>query len=376
MKKQFIDWTQYMDSVEHQQEVQAFIDMMEKLTGRQMYTMDTYSLLPQYIVDRPVKYALHGTILNYDIDPIEIMTYCLVDGVAYLRVEGADTIYVDEYVKDANWNPISDTLDYVVRKWVYEDEASDMELWHIETYTLMPDGTCLYTEYEPSESDEDLDNLRVAYQDYLPYFPYVGIPWKNYQSFIETYSGNIIRQEAAYRVIATENIERMGLQLYITNMRKGDTIEQAPRKFGRKVYMLPKDADFKSPNPDGPGMELMVEELDRLDRALEKASGVVSTERLASLSGVSRQIAERPLIILASEIRTRFIEGMEAVVEKIRVLDGSAEDFKASFQPLTLVEDTDKYLRVIDKAKEVDAITPEEEIRELRQLLNLTNKPL
>ena len=371
-KKNYIDWDKYQDAVIWQQEMQDFVNKLQNMTGRDLYEMNSKSLVAKYIVDRPVDYALHGTEINYPVDPILVMRNCLIDGAVYLRVEGSKAIKIEDYVSKAEWNPISDELEFIERKWLYEDESDGQEYWHIEHYILLPDGEARFIEYMPVDDDSKPDTWVVDTSIIVPFFPYVGISWVAFQSFVETYKDNIIRQEAAFNVIASENIERMGLQLYIENIRNVDDIKYAPRRFGRRVHVLPKDATFHSPSSDPAGVQLMIEELDRLDRALERASGVVSTERLASLSGVSRMVAERPLIILATDIRKRFEKGMQSVVEKIRTIE-PAPELEVSYKPLTIVEDTDKRLRLLDRAIEKNALTPEEEIKELRFLLDLSN---
>jgi len=179
-----------------------------------------------------------------------------------------------------------------------------------------------------------------------------------------------IKLEAAYRVEAVENIERKGMQLYLQGVRNVDDIKSAPRKLGRSVHILPVDASFHNPGSDAPGLELIKWEIVQLWEGLEKATGVVSTEKLASLSGVSRIIAEKPLLMLCEDIRQVYEKGMQDIETACKGIAG-APKLEISFQPLHEIENTTTYLAQINEAYTKGVITEQEYIREFRRLLEM-----
>ena len=370
-KKIKVDWNKYLDSVEWNQDMADFINSLAEASGRDLYEMESRALTARYLIDRPVNYALYSTTINYPVDPIEIMKYSLIDGVAFVRVEGKDNIKIDEFVSIGNFNPISDELEFVERKWLFEDEYGN-DLWHIEWYTLNPDGTALFVQYE-AEDDTKPELWVVIEEMELPFLPYVGIPWISSQSFLVPYRDAIIRLEGAFRVIGVENIERMGLSLYLEGVRDVDQIKTAPRKMGRRVHMLPKDSKFHSPAPDQPGMQLMIEEIDLLEKAIQRASGVISPRELANMSAEAKKVAEKPLLILAEDVRKRFMKGMQSIVEKVQTIE-SAPALRVSFKPLREVADKSGYLAVLEVAREANAIDDKEYINELRCLLDMPER--
>jgi len=103
---------------------------------------------------------------------------------------------------------------------------------------------------------------------------------------------------------------------------------------------------------------------------------VVAPMQLALLSGKSREMAEKPLIILADELRNRFTKGMLEVVELSR-LTGGAPELKLSYRPLKYVEDKNSYIAILDKARELNNTDPslgislDEYSKELRLLLDM-----
>jgi len=370
-KKIKVDWNKYLDTVEWNQDMADFINSLSEASGRDLYEMESRALTARYLIDRPVNYALYSTTINYPVDPIEIMKYSLIDGVAFVRVEGKDNIKIDEFVSIGNFNPISDELEFVERKWLFEDEYGN-DLWHIEWYTLNPDGTALFVQYE-AEDDTKPELWVVIEEMGLPFLPYVGIPWISSQSFLVPYRDAIIRLEGAFRVIGVENIERMGLSLYLEGVRDVDQIKTAPRKMGRRVHMLPKDSKFHSPAPDQPGMQLMIEEIDLLEKAIQRASGVISPRELANMSAEAKKVAEKPLLILAEDVRKRFMKGMQSIVEKVQTIE-SAPALRVSFKPLREVADKSGYLAVLEVAREANAIDDKEYINELRCLLDMPER--
>lgn len=365
-----IDWPKFLEYNMEQQNIADFQAALNRMDGRGLYEMESLSLVNKYLINRPVNYAFHRTLINYSVKPIDIMRACLIDGQVILKVDDSEHIKMEEFVSKATWDDFTDELNFVEIKYVYE-EAIGKDYYHVEQYIKLSDGQAQWIVYEPVPPEAPEANWKVKLSTTLPVFPYVGIRWIFNESFLMPLKTAIIRLESAYRVIGAENIERMGLSLYLEGVRNAEDIKTAPRKMGRRVHILPKDSKFHSPSPDAPGMELMVVELENLQTAIEKASGVVATEKLATLSGISRTIAEKPLIMLADELRSRFTGGMVEVEELSKAM-GGAPDLKISYRQLKYIEDRNSYLNILDKAKEAEAISDEEYAIELRMLLDLS----
>lgn len=368
-KQEPLDIQKFLDYNMQQQDMIAFKNQLDSMDGRELYELETISLYNKYLVDRPVNYAFHRVMVNYPVSPIDIMRDCLIDGQVILRVADAEHIRIEQYVSRVEWDAFDNTLNFIEIKYVYQDGGRDY--YHVEHYIKNPDNTATWTVYKPLRGNGTSEELVVDYTIELPLFPFVGIQWVFNTSFLMPPKAALIRLELAAQVIGAENVDRMGLALYLEGIRNVEDIKSAPRKMGRRVHILPKDAKFHSPGSDAPGMELMVIEYNNLISAIEKATGVVSTENLASLSGVSRMIAENPLIILAEELRNRFTNGMVEVVE-LASLMGGAEELKISYRPLKHIENKTEYLNILDRAIEKEAITDEEHITELRLLLDLS----
>ncbi len=372
LKTKELDWPKFLAYSMEQQNIAEFQASLQGLTGRELYEMQMLCMVNRYLIDRPLDYAFHRAILNYAIKPIEVMRNCLLDGFVFIKVSDATHIKIEQYASRGEWGAFDDKLNFVETRYVYSEGNRD--LWHVEHYRKNPDGTAIWTIFNPVTdiAIDKPDQWTIAEQIDLPYFPYVGIRWVDSLSFLSPMRSTIVRLEAAYQVIGAENIERMGLSLYIEGVTNVEDIKTAPRKMGRRVHLLPKDAKFHSPATDAPGMELMVIEIENLQAAIERASGVVSTEKLASLSGVSRQIAEKPLIVLVEEIRNLFTAGMLDVVELAATVSAAPEleiSYKSLREPLprTLQEQ----ITLLDMALAKEYIDDTEYGNEIRLLLDL-----
>lgn len=368
-KKQKIDMRKYSKYLAEQQNIKEFMESLKNLTGRELYDLDTYSLMNKFLIDRPIEYALHRARINYQISPMETMKTCLLDGAVYIRVEDADHIRIEKNVFRGKWDVWENHLTFVEIRFVFTRNGADFT--HIEQWAKTDTGSHQTIFHPVRGTVVDKTKLKISFEDDFPYFPFVSILWVDGESFLEPLSDAVIRLEAAFRVIGVENTDRLGAAIFLENVRNLTDIKTAPAIMGRRIHSLPKGGKFHSVGSDAPGIQLMLTEIENLISAIEKASGVVSTEKLASLSGISRMIAENPLMILSDEIRSRFRAGMELVVETARIVQPSAPELKLKFKTIKFIVDTDKHIKLIDRAKLVEAITPEEEILELRMLLDL-----
>lgn len=368
LKPPDIDWNAYLEDIATRQEVDRVVKEMAEMSGRQLYEMPSYSNMASYLVNRPSVNAMHGTITNYPIEPLDMATNLLIDGAVYYKLDDFQHIRRELYVKLAEWDYFSDQLVSVLIGYVTEGGQ-----WYYEHYTRLDDG-CLKIVYKPTRKEvapDELEKLEVDYTIEYPFFPFVGARWKEGQSFLDPPKASLIRLETAYRIVGMENTERRGLSLYIEGVRDKSDIQTAPRKFGRNVHLLPKDAKFHSPGSDAPGIELMRWEVDRLEEGIERSTGVVSTERLATLSGISRVIAEKPLIFLCEQIRQIYSELLVEVQDTLSGL--GAPEPEVSYRSLTQVshEEARVVVDILNLALDSKVITDEEYAREVRSLLNL-----
>lgn len=367
-----VDWEKVVDYAAEQQRIADFVAKMDALTGRELYEMQTLSLVNRFLIDRPISRAFRKTLINYEVKPIDIMRSCLIDGFVFLRVEDIEHISILKFVTKGVWDEFTGDIILIETKYVYYDEQYRKDMYHIERFEQIGEGM-LHTVFQPVDPSDVNDEKKwvISTVSTFPRFIFVGIRWIDDLSFLMPLKENIINLERAYRVIGAENIERMGLQLYISGVRNLEDIKSAPRRMGRRVHILPTDADFHSPGSDAAGMELMIAEIVNLTAALEKASCVVAAEKLAVLSGISRSIAEEPLNALAEGLRDLFENGMMEVYELARFM-GGAEKPVITYRPLKIIEDKPGHLKILDRAVDLNAISPEEEIQELRLLLELS----
>ncbi len=367
-----VDWEKVVDYAAEQQRIADFVASMDALTGRELYEMHTLSLVNRFLIDRPISRAFRKTLINYDVKPIEIMRSCMVDGFVFLRVEDKDHIRILKHVTKATFDDETEETILIETKFIYYDEQRRGTFYHIERFERIGKGM-LWTVFQPVAPSDVNDEKKwvTKTSSTFPVFIFVGIRWVDDISFLLPLKDNIINLERAFRVIGAENIERMGLQIYISGVRNVDDIKSAPRRMGRRIHILPTGAQFDSPGSDAPGKDLMIDEIINLTVALEKASCVVAAEKLAVLSGVSRSIAEEPLNALAESLRDLFEKGMMDVWELARRM-GGAEKPIITYRPLKIIEDKLGHLKILDRAVDLNAISPEEEVQELRLLLELS----
>ncbi|GAG23325.1 unnamed protein product, partial [marine sediment metagenome] len=242
-----VDWEKVVDYAAEQQRITDFVAYMDALTGRELYEMQTLSLVNRFLIDRPISRAFRKTLINYDVKPIEIMRSCLVDGFVFLRVEDIDHISILKFVTKGVWDEFTGEILKIETKYLYYDEQYRKEMYHIERFEHIGEGM-LQTVFQPVDPGDVNDEKKwtVKSSSTFPRFIFVGIRWIDDLSFLIPLKENIINLERAFRVIGAENIERMGLQLYISGVRNLEDIKSAPRRMGRRVHTLPEGAQFHS----------------------------------------------------------------------------------------------------------------------------------
>jgi len=369
-KPEPIDWNTYISTTHEQQEMEKAVQDMRALTGRGLYEMPSYSLCAKYLIDRPSNHAMHGTITNYPLDPVETVQDILIDGEVYYKVIDYKSITRDKYIRKVNLDYFTGQIQYILIGYAYGDKGN---LFYWESYTADINGGATYTIYKSTTKDDDetIRHLTVDTITTVPFLPYVHSHWKGGQSFLESVKETVIRIEAGHRVIGVENTERRGSGIYLTGVSSVAKIRKAPKQYGRSVYMLEEGAEFHNPGSDTAGFELLKWEIVQLWNSLEKATNVVSTEKLANLSGISRTIAEKPLIFLCEDLRTIYQKLLYDIYALVQPVQSGTPEPRIKYRRLVEIEDKSAYLALLDKGKEEGAITQVEYNEGLRLLLDL-----
>jgi hypothetical protein len=387
-KKKDLPWEDYISALGEQASIDQAQNEMAALTAREMYEGAFITNAPHYLVNRPTNHAMHGTVTNYPLDPVDVIKNVLVDGENFYKIEDWEHIRKEDFVRRAEKDhytgqilsilicyPINDGNLYYWERYIGgaspTGEAAYVDEWGTA-------GNCLYTQYKTTTDDsEKTEELLVPETTrMLPFFPFVSVEWNGGVSIIDTVRTALIRLEASARVIATENIERRGMALYITGVDDISKIKKAPRRFGRNAHMLPTGANFVFPNSDVAGIGLLTTEQNDLWNSIEKATGVVSTEKLATLSGISRLIAEKPLNMLAEDLRAKFLGLLMDIYELISFQPDTPEP-ECTFLSLDIAPGFDnavQMLDLMDRALASGAIDDTEWKEKARYLLSLGNK--
>lgn len=374
-------WEKYFDAQMRAQYDDEIVKAIENMTPTDLYEQSMRTGTARYLVDRPVTYALHGTETNYQVKPMEIMRNCLRDGQVVLRIGDPEHIRIELYVVETEYDD-KDRIIFVARQWQVENpKDKDKKLWHREEYKKEFDDhgnpIAKLTIFNNPESESDLEPMQTVW---LPFWPYVGITWVDKESIIEPVMNAVIRQEGVTVQIGSENVRHGGRKLFIVGM-KGEDNRLDPRSTIDRINYLPPEAEAYYVDSDSSSLSMMFEEAEKLDYFIERTTGVISIRQLANLSGESREIAERPLVQLAWEIRARFDTGMEEVVEILQAffglsntVTGDSPDYNVIHQFLKIITDKGKHAKILEIAVAKGAVTKEEEIQDYRRLLELPNK--
>lgn len=379
------DWERYYDALFRRQMDEQVIKAVDKLTGRDMYEQATTTGTAKYLVNRPVTYALHGTEINYPVEPQDVMRDCLIDGFIVLRVQDPSHIRKQEHVQDVEYDDsglcnmirIVYKIDNPANPGNSDDYLLYKEEWYRYWDTMRGRFFAWVFVYNTVKREED---WVVSFDYVVPYWPFVAIRWVDDESIIEQVKKTIIRLEGVTVHIETENTRHSGRKLFIVGMKREQN-KKDPRDTEDRINYLPEGAEAYYVDSDTGGVSLMFEEQEKLDEYIERTTGVISIKQLSGLSGESRQIAETPLVQLAEEIRTRFEKGMEKVVAMLQDFFGitntefgDSPDLEINHRFLRVISDKEQHLKIIEVAYTRGAITDEEEITEYRRLLNLSNK--
>ena len=182
---------------------------------------------------------------------------------------------------------------------------------------------------------------------------------------------SVVRLEAVYRIVSTTNNE--GGKSYITGIDNTAKLKTTPLNFGIGVRILPPNANFVKDPVDTGRVDLLKWETDKLWDGIEKATSVVSVDKLAVLSGESRTIAEKPLLMLAEDLRKLFTDFLYEIYETLMGVPGTEEPTVsyASLRVPTQFSTPDMEVNVLDRALLGKAIDDEEWRQKIRYLLGL-----
>lgn len=386
-----LDWNGYYDALWRRQYDEQIVKAIENLCGRDLYEQSTLSGMSKYLINRPVSYALHGSEINYPVDCQKIMRWCLIDGRVVLRIGDPQHIRIQEHVREVRYD--NEECSFVRIQYYIDDPEGlpgNAQLIYREDYTrtkyvINPDSKSLEestrwaTKVEVYKGQKKEEDLVITLTFTIPFWIFVAIPWIDEESFLEAPKKSIVRLEGAYVQVESENTRHSMRKLFIVGVKKTDN-KPTPQEMAERVNYLPSGGEAYYVDSDTGGVSLMFEEEIKLEEAIERMTGVISIKQLANLSGDSRQIAETPLVQLAEEIRTRFEKGMQKVVAILQDYFGltntdinmESPDLRINYQFLRIVTDKAQHLAIIATAKEKNAITPDEERREYRRLLNLS----
>ncbi len=385
-----VNWELYYDALFRQQMDEAIIEAVDRLTGRALYEQSTISGTSKYLINRPVNYALHGTEINYPIEPQEVMRNCLIDGIVVLKVADPQHIRIQDDVIETEHDDAGDVEKVRIQYFVDPESQPDTGRNYSSGDRLMyrEDHIRFWDEENSRWADHVIIYNVVKHEkDFIiidefviPYWSYVSIRWINDESMLEPVKKAVIRLEGATVQIRTENVRHGGRKLFIVGMKREQN-RRDPRETSDRVNFLPDGAEAYYVDSDTGSVSLMFEEQEKVEEFIERTTGVVSVKQLANLSADSKHIAETPLVQLAEEIRIRFTHGMESVVAILQdffglknTFVGDSPELAINYQFLRVITDKSGHLEIIEKAVSRAAITPEEEITEYRRLLNLSNK--
>jgi len=224
-----------------------------------------------------------------------------------------------------------------------------------------------------TDEDKEIENLTPQDTTTLRDIPYVCAVWNEGMSILDTVRASIIRLEIVTRVVGEENMDNR--VRYIVGGDDVSKIGSAPRRWGRPFRIMPTNSSIENASSDKAALDLLIHEQADLWNNIEKATGVVSTEKLASLSGVSRLIAEKPLVMLCEDLRAVFVKFLEDIYALVSWM--GIEEPECSFKSMSVApmcEDPVKFMDALDRALDREAIDIEEWQKKARWALDLMRK--
>lgn len=357
------------------------MDWFKKLTGRIIYETPTISLMNKTVIDRPVTLALNGTTIEPEtsLSPIETMTNSMVDGFAVARLGPGW-----EFIELVPFHEITilelDGLDFIkFIRFEYPIDGEEGDRWFRRDYFKIDEfnekgqkigETAFVRDWGIVRKQEDFDQKDpIPEAIAIEFIPFVAFPWKNMESFFERIKLAVIHLEGVANEISTENIRHSTRKLFI-KAPTGTTKEVVD--FNDAINLLTQDGDAFYPDPHSAGMVSIFKEEKKVSEAIENATGVIATEKIVALSGVSRMIAMKSLTDLAKEIRSVFTKGMIRIETIFNRADSRSGTLLINYQPIAMVvTDPLNQYELLEKAHLRDQISDHEFREATRVMLSI-----
>jgi len=370
----------------------------EELTGRDIYEMDTISLMNQTVIDRPITLAMSNVTMTLttgkgkakdnekseikSIDPESTMTNCMVDGRIVIRIRtGWDDLEIED---DANIAILE------------IDGKGYVKFIRIQYLILLPNGKpggWFRRDYKKIKvinektSEEQEVSVRIDYPEVkkleefeklsetdikveiIPFIPFVAQTWNKAQRSFLKQKRAFLELERVSIEISGENEKHSRRKLFV-KAPTGIKIEVAD--LGDEINQLDEKGNAFYPDPHAAVIEGFFKERKDQIQAIENATGVVATEKIVALSGVSRVTAMKSLIDLSQKIRKKFIDLMIQIENLFHEQDIDKRQLTILVPPLgMLIVDVNNQAALLQQAHEDGHISDYELRESTRQMLSL-----
>lgn len=381
---------------------------LKSITGRFLYEMPTVTMKARNVVDKPVSQALCDVrfqLINdknkkkkkkdkeefISFQAIDIATNTMVDGFSVVRLgPGWDFITIEpalniriletdakghiifiriqHLVDDVEGKPVWFRRDYWQEIIKIEDDFTNVE--ESEKKFFRRDWPLVRKETEfadiEKEGQEEIDEKTVVTE--IPFIPFVAFEWNSrHESFLLPARDAFIELERVSIEISGENHDHHTRKLYVTGAPQTEIL---PADLGERVNILNTGDKAFYPDPHAQAMNSFFKERDDQERFIENFTGVIATEKIATLSGISRIIAMTSLVKLAKKIREVLLAGLIRIEEIFNGIEGvESKELLVLFSPLgMMIVDVNNMSALLKEAKE-DGHIDEHEHREIVRMM-------
>lgn len=362
------------------------MEWFAELTGREIYEEKTVSLVNRKIIDRPVRMALTGTTFTINgeaktisLNPVDVMTDSLVDGYAVVRLGPGW-----EYLSPVQFDTISEIsvdglgqISFLRFQYIVETASGDRYFRRDYFVRLIYDERgrpvgkrSYYQDWELVRKIGDFNKIQPGEEIEIAFIPFVVFPWRKFESFYEAIKKAILQVENVTTEISGENLKHSKRKLFV-KLPTGTDVEI--EDLGDNINKLTAEGDAFYPDPHSSAMDSFFKEKDGIVEAIEDATGVIATEKIVALSGVSRMFAMRSLIDFGKEIRNIFTLGMvriESIFNEYGA--GPKQKLLINYQPIAMaVADPVNQYELLTQALEANDINEHEKREAVRMMLSL-----
>lgn len=391
-------------------------EIFKHIDGRDLYEMPSRTMMAHTVIDRPVSLALNDVAVvlkedgdepplkpkrrtenSPDIDeekekeeiksvhPVEIMTNAMVDGVAVIKIDmGWEFIEIVPYWEIARVQTDGKGLIKFLRIQFREvDDNGKKGLWFRRDYVKEPileereDGTFEVTGMQAFRIDwpkvrrvEDFEQNGPISKTEIEFIPFVAFEWnKRHESFLMPSKFAFIELERVSREISGENVKHSTRKLFVKDSNAADAELGV---LGDQVNLLSEKGDAFYPDPHAAVIQGFFKERKDAVEFIENATGVVATEKIVALSGVSRITAMKGLVDLSKKIRRIFTDGMIETEQIYNDNDIDPRKMTILYPPIgMMIVDVNNQSALLKEAKD-DGIISDHEYREsIRMMLSL-----